>query len=115
MNRSYLILILILALLVGGFFFFKAFDPGSNNTKKTYTMTEVSKHKTRSDCWTVIDKKVYDLTTFIPNHEGGDVILEACGVDATRLFKERPNTENEPHPPQADLTLETLYIGDLKN
>lgn len=121
MNKTYLVVIVVLILLVGGFFLFKTLNFGSTQPKsssktvQTFTMEEVASHKTRSDCWTVIDNKVYDLTKFIPNHEGGDVIVEACGIDATRLFKERPNTENEPHPPQADLVLETLYIGDLKN
>jgi cytochrome b involved in lipid metabolism len=33
-----------------------------------------------------ISGNVYDVTSFIPNHPGGDQILMGCGKDATSLF-----------------------------
>lgn len=54
--------------------------------KKTYSMDEVSKHSTESDCWLVISGKVLDVTTFIPQHPGGKVIVKGCGKDATTYF-----------------------------
>ena len=54
---------------------------------KSIPWSEVEKHKTKSDCWTVIHGKVYDLTTFLPEHPGGaSIILKYAGKDATKAF-----------------------------
>jgi cytochrome b involved in lipid metabolism len=58
----------------------------STNSTTTLTVTEVSKHSTGSDCWTIVDGKVYDITKYVPRHPGGDEILKACGKDGTDLF-----------------------------
>ncbi len=58
--------------------------PGT--TVKTYTLTDVGKHDNRSDCWLVIDNNVYDVTSFIGQHPGGDEILKGCARDATSLY-----------------------------
>ncbi len=56
--------------------------------KKVYTMAEVAKHNTRQDCWTVVDGMVADVTKFFGMHPGGDdKLAQACGKDATALFK----------------------------
>ncbi|CAG7723650.1 unnamed protein product [Allacma fusca] len=49
-------------------------------------MSEVAKHNTRSDCWMVIEDKVYDVTSWIDKHPGGDLILSYAGLDATDVF-----------------------------
>ena len=46
-------------------------------------MSEVYKHNTRQDCWMVIEDKVYDVTSWIDKHPGGDLILSYAGLDAT--------------------------------
>jgi cytochrome b involved in lipid metabolism len=81
---------------------------------KTYTLADVATHAKETDCWLVVEKKVYDVTSFIPNHPGGKAILKGCGVDATVLFEQRPDTDKGPHPESAKTQLEKLYIGDLK-
>ena len=48
-------------------------------------------HATRSSCWTVIvvnrQKRVYDVTKLIRNHEGGSRVIEQmCGKDGTIGF-----------------------------
>lgn len=35
------------------------------------SVAEISKHAKTDDCWIVVNGKVYDLTTFAPNHPGG--------------------------------------------
>lgn len=80
---------------------------------KNYTLSDVSKHATENDCWMAIEKKVYDVTKFIPNHPGGKMILKGCGIDATILFEQRPDTTKGPHPESAKETLKNFYIGDL--
>ncbi|KAI0732216.1 cytochrome b5-like heme/steroid binding domain-containing protein, partial [Fomitopsis betulina] len=41
-----------------------------------------------SSCWIIIEKKVYDVTDFVPQHPGGPrMILNFAGRDATHAFK----------------------------
>ena len=40
-----------------------------------YEWSEVSKHDKEDDCWIVINKKVYDVTKFVDEHPGGDILL----------------------------------------
>jgi len=51
------------------------------------TLASVATHATATDCWTIIDDTVYDVTAYIDRHPGGRRdILKACGVDASVLF-----------------------------
>jgi cytochrome b involved in lipid metabolism len=52
------------------------------------TMEEVRKHKSRESCWMVIQGRVYDVTSFIDEHPGQDIILDGAGRDATDLFRD---------------------------
>ena len=57
-----------------------------NNTK-TYTISDISIHNTQSSCWTAVNGKVYDITSFISSHPAGvDKIMRGCGIDATNIF-----------------------------
>ncbi len=86
--------------------------------KKYYTMAEVAAHGADPDseeCWTVIHGKVYDILEFASNsHPGGELIFQACGIDATKLFETRPMGSKTPHSAEARKILEKYYIGDLK-
>ncbi|RWW28716.1 hypothetical protein GW17_00006798, partial [Ensete ventricosum] len=63
---------------------------------KKYSPSEISLHTSKKDCWVSIHGKVYDVTTFLEDHPGGeDVILHASGAllllhlpggDATQAF-----------------------------
>jgi len=56
--------------------------------KKTYTMKQVKKHRSATDCWTVVNKGVYNVTAWIPKHPGGSaVVVSMCGKKATALYK----------------------------
>ncbi len=51
---------------------------------------EIGDHNSAEDCWVVIKKQVYDITTFLDEHPGGkDIILEYAGKDATEAFEVR--------------------------
>ena len=68
---------------------------GSADAATTFTMAEVQSHDTASDCWTVIDGKVYDLTSYIPIHPGGQgSIISLCGTDGTAAFTGKHSGSN---------------------
>ena len=48
---------------------------------ETYTMEEVNQHNTETDCWVVIDNKVYDISEFVSQHQGGKQFLVSVGGD----------------------------------
>ena len=51
------------------------------------TSKELRLHNKETDCWTVYNGKVYNLTPYMPYHPGGPTILmEGAGKDSTRLF-----------------------------
>jgi cytochrome b involved in lipid metabolism len=61
--------------------------PGSETV---YTWEEIKKHTTReSGVWVVINDHVYDVSSFMLEHPGGDdTLLEVAGRDATADFTE---------------------------
>ncbi|KAJ7953934.1 cytochrome b5-like [Quillaja saponaria] len=76
---------------------------------KLYTMQEASKHKTKDDCWVVIDGKIYDVSSYLDEHPGGDdVVLDATGRDATDDF------EDAGHSKSARELMEKYFIGELE-
>lgn len=39
--------------------------------RATISVTDLSKHNTKSDCWIAVHSKVWDITDFINEHPGG--------------------------------------------
>lgn len=71
-----------------------------------FTMADVATHDNSSDCWSVVDGHVYDLTSWIGQHEGGAAVIEAmCGVDATASYLAQHKSEDEPAEALADFAL----------
>lgn len=116
------IVVVIAVLVLGtGWFIFK---PKNNNNEvvkgasstqdagSTFTMDEISTHNSQQDCWTVIEGNVYDVTSFIPDHPGGERILAACGIDATDLFTGK-SPMGRMHSQVARSILSKLQIGTL--
>ncbi|KAH8704957.1 cytochrome b5-like heme/steroid binding domain-containing protein [Talaromyces proteolyticus] len=76
---------------------------------KEFTYAEVSTHTTKKDVHLVIHDIVYDVTSFVDEHPGGEeVILDVGGQDATEAF------EDVGHSDEAREVLEGLKIGVLK-
>ena len=73
------------------------------------TVAEVLSHNSASDCWSVIDGNVYDLTSYVSTHKGGAGVIEAiCGKDGTKAF----SGEHAGAPaPATDLS--SLLVGPL--
>jgi len=91
----------------------------SKDSKTTYTTDDIKQHDSKASCWTIISGSVYNITSFISRHPGGDEILRACGADATNLFKTRQTSDGQPvgsgspHSGSAEEQLKKLFIGKL--
>ena len=65
----------------------KAPAPSGGVGARTFTEDEVAAHNTEGDCWVILSGKVYDVTTFLPDHPGGKkAIMLFAGKDATEEF-----------------------------
>ena len=73
------------------------------------TLQEVAKHNSQSDCWLIIENKIYGVTNYLNSHPGGvSAIVSYCGKDATQAFN-----VTMPHSQNAHNILVGFYIGDL--
>ncbi|KAM4721867.1 cytochrome b5 type B isoform 2-T2 [Rhinophrynus dorsalis] len=73
-----------------------------------YTLDEVRKRNSVKEIWLVIHGRVYDITSFVEEHPGGEeVLFEQAGADATESF------EDVGHSIDAREMLKQYYIGDL--
>merc|ERR1712144_156029 len=76
---------------------------------KELTYTDVKGHATKKDLYLVIHDKVYDATSFVDEHPGGEeVLVDVGGQDATEAF------EDVGHSDEAREVLEGLLVGELK-
>ncbi len=57
-----------------------------NANTNLFTLAQIAEHTTRDNCWLSIEDKVYNVTSFVDMHPGGDKILSGCGKDATEMF-----------------------------
>jgi cytochrome b involved in lipid metabolism len=74
-----------------------------------YTVDEVRKHETESDCWVIWHGNVYRLPEdFIVSHPGGPILMESAGRDGTIMF------EDNGHPDSARDLMKEFKIGTLK-
>lgn len=70
----------------------------SEQAAGTYTIAQVQQHKTATDCWTVVDGAVYDLTKFVQQHPGGpDRIIALCGIDGSSAFRAQHDSAVKPN------------------
>ncbi|XP_058486386.1 cytochrome b5 isoform X2 [Solea solea] len=75
---------------------------------KYYTLEEIRVHNMCKDAWLIVHDKVYDITSFLEEHPGGEeVLLEQAGADATESF------EDVGHSTDAREMLLQYYIGEL--
>jgi uncharacterized membrane protein len=81
----------------------------SATTGATFTMAEVAKHNSATDCWAAISGSVYDLTTWINQHPGGaDHILPLCGTDGTSAFNAQHSGDGQATGQLAEFKIGTL-------
>lgn len=81
--------------------------------EKTYSATEVSQHKSQSDCWLIIDGEVYNVTEYVARHRKHDYdITRHCGTESSTGWNEKPES-GKPHSRKAERLLKKYHIGTL--
>ncbi|KAJ5460771.1 cytochrome b5 [Penicillium daleae] len=76
---------------------------------KEFTLQEVASHNTKKDLYMVIHDKVYDCTSFVDEHPGGEeVLLDVGGQDGSEAF------EDVGHSDEAREILDGLLVGSVK-
>jgi len=60
--------------------------------------SEIKTHNLKSDCWSIVNSNVYNLTTYVQSHPGGaSVIANICGKDGSKAFVNQHNTQGKPN------------------
>lgn len=63
----------------------------------SYSLADVSSHKSPSDCWSAINGKVYNLTPWISKHPGGSsAIISLCGIDGSTGYNGAHGQQKRP-------------------
>ena len=74
-----------------------------------YTAAQVAAHAAPSDCWVIVGKGVYNLTSYASRHPGGSgAITGLCGTNATRAFAAQHGGQGSPA-----AVLRSFKIGTL--
>ena len=82
----------------------------STESGTSYTLAQVSAHARASDCWSIVQNGVYNLTSWINQHPGGSgAILQMCGRDATDAFLGQHGGQRRP-----ESELQGFLIGTYK-
>ena len=75
-------------------------------------MAEIGKHSSLTDCWLLINNKIYNVSSYLTAHPGGvSTIAPYCGKEATRAFDTKDR--GQAHSPAANNLLTNYYVGDL--
>ena len=68
-------------------------------------------HKDATSCWTAINGKVYDVTSWINQHPGGrDAILSLCGTDGSAAFNGQHGGQARPAQELATFNIGILLV-----
>ncbi|MDY0097199.1 MAG: cytochrome b5-like heme/steroid binding domain-containing protein [Candidatus Dojkabacteria bacterium] len=95
---------ILITLLLSFFFIFQI--------SYAYTLTDVSEHNSRNDCWMVFEERVFNITPYIAQHDNFQDITDWCGRDMTQDFKDKDGLGID-HKRSSYSLLETYYIGDI--
>lgn len=71
---------------------------------------EVARHCTKESCWVLVGTRVYDVTSFLRMHPGGEaLILRRSGSDISGQLDGPPHRHSE----NARRWLEQYYMGEI--
>jgi cytochrome b involved in lipid metabolism len=72
--------------------------PAAPAGKLNLSISEIKTHNSKSDCWSIVNSNVYNLTTYVQSHPGGaSVIANICGKDGSKAFANQHNTQSKPN------------------
>eukprot|EP00061_Rhincodon_typus_P006556 g27315.t1 len=78
--------------------------------KRYFTIAEVQENTTVDSCWIIHGRRVYDVSSFIQRHPGGEqMIVRRAGTDVSRDMAGPPHR----HSSNAHRWLQQYYIGEL--
>jgi len=73
------------------------------------SISEIKKHNSRDDCWSIVNGKVYNLTSYVQLHPGGiELISSICGIDGSAAFASQHGSSAKPNNVLAGLLLGSL-------
>jgi len=74
-----------------------------------FSFSDVSEHTSKKDLYIVVHDKVYNASSFVDEHPGGEeVLLDVGGQDATEAF------EDVGHSDEAREILDGMLVGTIK-
>ncbi len=66
-------------------------------TVATYSMAEVAAHNSAASCYTAIEGAVYDVTSYVSKHPGGQSAIKSiCGVEGSAAFGGQHGSSGKP-------------------
>ncbi|MBW0562908.1 hypothetical protein O181_102623 [Austropuccinia psidii MF-1] len=84
-----------------------------SNSPRIFLPQDLQNHKLPNDCWVSFQSKVYDISSFLADHPGGqDILLEYAGKD---LGQSMQDSNHHLHSQSAYEILEEFQIGILGN
>ena len=87
-------------------------DQPTPSQPRQLTLSQVQEHNAQTNCWLIIDQKVYEVTDYISSHPGGAKrIVTYCGQDATQAFATQGGQGF--HSTLAKRLLQKYQIGEL--
>lgn len=88
-------------------------DP-TNKEEIIFSRSEVERHTSKGGIYVTYKDGVYDITSFLENHPGGQAkLVQAAGKDLSLLWKQRENQQHFRSPLAHEL-LEEMRIGSLR-
>ncbi|KAL3320541.1 hypothetical protein Ciccas_000773 [Cichlidogyrus casuarinus] len=86
-------------------------ESSPNKSKKVYTQAEVAQHNSpEKGVWVMYGSKVYDVTSFVEHHPGGDKILLGAGKRIEPFWSLYAFHKT----PEVFAILEKYYIGEVE-
>lgn len=87
-------------------------SPEEEHVVPAYTLAQVAEHATSTDCWMAIEGKVYDVSSYVPQHPAPPSVITAwCGKEATEGM--RTKGYGPDHSPAGWTLLEQFLLGEL--
>lgn len=88
-------------------------EPDGEDSGNVITLDELAEHDSADSCWKAIDGRVYDITSYVPNHPTPEhVLTEWCGQESTEAWE--GIGDGRGHSATAEAMLRNYAIGVLE-